>query len=293
MKHNKTITKPSLNGQLFTNSSKRSLESITLNKKHLLNNLQDDFSLVLSGGGALGIAHLNIIKTLQEEQLKPKEIIGTSMGAIMGACYALDYSASEIYQFIEKFSNIFKWGKLSFSQGSLLSTEKIAELFDVLYGEKSMAETHTSLKIVTTDFNSGHARLFDNNSPIKITEAVLASMAIPGIFPPVKIDQQFYVDGFIASNLPIEYSEYQSILACNVLGQNSFADFKEKDYHFFGHTKAVLEMVERSVRLSMYNNAQKSLQHLNGVVLIEPQVAKFKTYEFHKYKEILQQSLEF
>jgi len=249
--------------------------------------LKNDFSLVLSGGGALGIAHLNIIRMLEKNRLKPKEVIGTSMGAILGACYALNYTDKEIYQFIQKFSNIFKWGKISFSQGSLLATDKIEELFYVLYGDKKISDADIRLKIVATDFNTSEAMVFDQSSDLRIKDAVLASMAIPGIFPPVKIADKYYVDGFIASNLPVEYADYEQLLASNVLGKNSFKPYQEKDYHFFGHTKAVIAMLERSVRLTMYNKAQESLRSHSNIVLIEPEVSDFKTYEFHKYEEIL------
>ena len=158
-----------------------------------INNLADDFTLVLSGGGALGIAHLNVLRQLNDNNLQPKEIIGTSMGAILGSCYALNYSDKEIYQFIESFSSIFKWGKISFSHGSLLSTDKIAELFEVLFGNKKISDTPIDLKIVATDFNTGKAKVFDKKTNISIKDAVLASMAIPGIFPPVKINNNLFL----------------------------------------------------------------------------------------------------
>ena len=252
--------------------------------------LQNDFSLVLSGGGALGIAHLNVLRYLDENQLRPSEILGVSMGAIIGAAYALDYSEQDIYEFIKRFSNVFKWGKLSFSNGSVLTTEKIRELFKLIYADKKMSDVKTPLTLVATDFNNGQAIQFNNNSDILIIDAVLASMAIPGVFPPVKIKNQYLVDGFIASNLPVDYARYPTILASNVLGKNSYHDFKEKDYTFFGHTKAVLEMLERSVRLIMYNKTQEVIKNNDNIILVEPEVAKFKTFEFHKYKEIIDAS---
>ena len=255
-----------------------------------MTNLKEDFSLVLSGGGALGIAHLNVIKALEEKHLKPKEIIGTSMGAILGACYALNQNEQEIYENIKKFSNIFKWGKISFSHSSLLSTDKISKLFISLYGDKKISDTDIELKIVATDFNTGQAEVFDKSSDMFIKDAVLASMAIPGIFPAIKLNDKYYVDGFISSNLPVEFAQYDSILASNVLGKNSFKDYKEKDYQFFGHTKAVLGMLERSLRLTMYNKAKELIKNNSAITLIEPEVSEFKTFEFHKYNEILKQS---
>lgn len=261
-----------------------------LNQSEIKNQLQSEFSLVLSGGGALGIAHLNVLRFLDENQLKPNEILGVSMGAIIGAAYALHYNEKDIYQFIKRFSNIFKWGKLSFSNGSVLATDKIRELFQQIYHDKKMSDVKTPLTIIATDFNNGKAVIFNNDSDVSIIDAVLASMAIPGVFPPVKIQDQYLVDGFIASNMPVEHAQYKTILASNVLGKNSYKDFEEKDYTFFGHTKAVLEMLERSVRLIMYNKTHEIVKNNNNIILIEPEVSQFKTFEFHKYKAILNSS---
>ncbi len=261
-----------------------------LHKSDMNKLLKNEFSLVLSGGGALGIAHLNVLRLLDENQLKPNEILGVSMGAIIGAAYALNYNHKAIYQFIGQFSNIFKWGKLSFSNDSLLATEKIRELLLLIYREKKMSDAEIPLTLVATDFSTGKAKLFNNDSDTLIVDAVLASMAIPGVFPPVKINGQYLVDGFIASNLPVEYARCKTILASNVLGKNSFNEFKEKDYTFFGHTKAVLEMLERSVRLIMYNKTHEIIKNNDNILLIEPDVSNFKTFEFHKYKEIVSAS---
>lgn len=67
----------------------------------------DDFTLVLSGGGALGIAHLGVLHDLEEQQIRPKEIVGTSMGGIIGACMAIGMSEAEIHAQINRFSGLF------------------------------------------------------------------------------------------------------------------------------------------------------------------------------------------
>ena len=70
---------------------------------------ENNFSLVLSGGGALGIAHLGVIKELEEKNIKPNELIGTSMGGIVCACLSIGMNEKEIYTNIKEFSNIFNW----------------------------------------------------------------------------------------------------------------------------------------------------------------------------------------
>ena len=68
------------------------------------------FTLVLSGGGALGIAHIGVIEDLEKENInKPSEIIGTSMGGIVGACLSIGMTSNEIYKLVEEFSKVNKW----------------------------------------------------------------------------------------------------------------------------------------------------------------------------------------
>jgi len=66
----------------------------------------DDFSLVLSGGGALGIAHLGVLHDLEKHNTLPKEIVGTSMGGIIGACISIGMNEKEIYEQVRNFSKV-------------------------------------------------------------------------------------------------------------------------------------------------------------------------------------------
>ncbi len=77
----------------------------------------NDFTLVLSGGGALGIAHLGILHDLQEQQLLPNEIVGTSMGGIIGACMAIGLKESEIYEDIKRHLLLSQSGSICHCQG--------------------------------------------------------------------------------------------------------------------------------------------------------------------------------
>lgn len=258
-----------------------------MTQSNQLSQLNTDFSLVLSGGGALGIAHLNVLQYLDEHNHKPKEIIGVSMGAILGTAYALGHNHQQLYEFIKQFSNVFKWGKLSFTNGALLSTDKIRDVFAIIYGDNKLSDCHCTIKIIATDFNTGEAVVFNNTSEVPIVDAVLASMAIPGVFPPVKINEQYLVDGFIANNLPVEHASQPLILASDVLGKNAFSEFQEKEYQFFGHTAAVVQMLERSLRLVMYNKTKQLIKHNDNIILLEPEVSAFKTFEFHKYQAII------
>ncbi len=78
----------------------------------------NDFTLVLSGGGALGIAHLGVLHDLEKQERVPGEIVGTSMGGIIGACLAIGMREQEIYAQIQRFAGVISWIKFSFGSFS-------------------------------------------------------------------------------------------------------------------------------------------------------------------------------
>ena len=108
----------------------------------MIKDLQNkNFTLVLSGGGALGIAHLGVLHDLEKEQLVPNEIVGTSMGGIIGACLAMGMTEQEIYEHIKSFAGIANWIKFSFSGNAVVDNEKVAKIFDGIFQDKKMKDT--------------------------------------------------------------------------------------------------------------------------------------------------------
>jgi len=162
------------------------------------------FSLVLSGGGALGIAHLGVLHDLEKANLTPAEIVGTSMGGIVGACMALGMKESEIYKEIKRFSSVSTWIKFSFSGNAIVDNSKIEMIFDTLFGTQKLSDTTIPLKLIATNLITGEKRVFSAKDDIYIKDAVLATMAIPGIFDEHEIENNMYVDGFLCENLGIK-----------------------------------------------------------------------------------------
>jgi len=242
------------------------------------------FSLVLSGGGALGIAHLGVIHDLEELGLKPSEIIGTSMGGIIAACVAIGMREEEIYEQVKSFAGVSNWIKFSFSGNAIINHEKIAIIFQTIFGEKKMADTQIPLKLITTNLVNGDKRVFDASDDVYIKDALLATMAIPGVFQEHQIDDEVYGDGFLCENLGISEATFDDIIAVDVMGQNAFD--KAMPDNFF-KTSNVLEMFEKSVRLLIYNQSKAHIKNsTKNIYLIEPKTLEYKTFEFHKIDEI-------
>ncbi len=244
----------------------------------------ESYSLVLSGGGALVFAHLGVIHDLQRLSSVPDQIIGTSMGGIIGACLAIGMQEPDIFSQVKAFSGVRNWVKFSFSGNAIIDTEKIAEIFEQIFGDRGMSDTNIPLKLVATHLSDGRKRVFDSTDDIPIKDGLLATMAIPGIFKEHVIEGEAYADGFLSENLGISEADCDYVLAVDVLGRNSFA--KELPDNFFKTTN-VLEMFEKSVRLLIYNQTRNNLQNINKeVLLLEPDTQDYKTYQFHLAEEI-------
>ncbi len=244
----------------------------------------NDFTLVLSGGGALGIAHLGVLHDLEKQERVPGEIVGTSMGGIIGACLAIGMREQEIYAQIQRFAGVISWIKFSFSGNAVVDNDKIAKIFEGIFKERKMKDVSIPLKLIATNLYNGHKKVFDVSDDVYIKDAVLATMAIPGIFEEHIIEGKTYGDGFLCENLGVSEATLESILAVDVLGENSFEQMMPDN---FFKTSNVLEMFERSVRLLIYNQSRTHLSHLDkNLYLIEPDTRRYKTFYFHKYKEI-------
>ena len=244
----------------------------------------NNFTLVLSGGGALGIAHLGVLHDLENAQLLPAEIVGTSMGGIIGACMAVGMSEAEIYEEIKAFSSVTKWVKFSFSGNAIVDNAKIEATFSRLFGNKKMKETTIPLKLIATNLLNGHKRVFTAQDDVYIKDAILATMAIPGVFDEHSIEGETYGDGFLCENLGVNEATQDDILAIDVLGENAFE--KALPDNFF-KTANVLEMFEKSMRLLIYNQSQTHIRNSEkNIYLIEPITREYTTFSFHKHAEI-------
>ncbi len=245
---------------------------------------KNNFSLVLSGGGALGIAHLGLLHDLEKNDLYPSEIVGTSMGAIIGSCLSIGMKEKDIFALFVEFSNIFNWLKFSFTGNAIIKHKKIYAILDKIFLDRTMKDTNIPLKLITTDLLNGDIRVFTCNDNVKIKDAVLASMAIPGVFEEVSIEGRIYSDGFLCENLGINQASYDTVLASDVLGENSFSS--QMPDNFF-KTSNILEMFEKSIRILIYNQTKAFLNNSSkNIYLLQANTKNYKTFHFNKYEEI-------
>jgi NTE family protein len=242
----------------------------------------DNFTLVLSGGGALGIAHLGVLHDLEQKNIVPKEIVGTSMGGIIGACMAIGMNEKEIHEHIKSFAGVFNWIKFSFSGNAIVDNEKIAKIFDDIFQDRKMKDTQIPLRLIVTNLREGNKKVFTSEDDVYIKDAILCTMAIPGIFEEHIIDGNIYGDGFLCENLGINAATFDDVIAVDVLGENAFQ--KVMPDNFF-KTSNVLEMFEKSMRLLIFNQSQTHIRYSSkNIYLLEPILKNIKHLIFIKVK---------
>ncbi len=191
--------------------------------------------LVLGGGGARGLSHVGVIKQLEQAGIVPDIIVGASMGAVIGGAYALfanakiletkilklvenkDLSKLEslaaprseeekeiIFQRLATFvSNLFLWN-LRAINGFITDGAKIREIINRLIDGKSFSDTKIKFACTAIDINWGKEVLFKEGL---LCEAIFSSIAIPGVFPPIKKGRKLLVDGGIINMVPVQVAE--------------------------------------------------------------------------------------
>lgn len=162
-----------------------------------------EYGLVLSGGGTRGVAHLGVIKAMEESGIKPDIISGVSAGSIVGALYADGNNPEEI---LEAFAShkVFSFLEFTIPKIGFIKMTGFEKTLKKLLKARNFEDLKIPLKVLTVNMNTGKYTCFDSG-PLAV--AVKASSSIPIIFPPVEIDGELYTDGGLINNFPLEVLE--------------------------------------------------------------------------------------
>ena len=156
--------------------------------------------LALSGGGFRGIAHIGVIKALEEHKIFPNYIAGTSAGAIVGALYANGNTSQEILDFF-KSVEIFSFNNFTMYKPGFIDTEKLYDSFTEILGLDDFNVLKKKLFITATNILDGTLRVFSEGELIR---PILASAAFPAVFTPIQIGDSHYIDGGTLNNFPVD-----------------------------------------------------------------------------------------
>lgn len=156
--------------------------------------------LVLSGGGARGFAHLGVLQALNEANIFPDVISGTSAGALAGVLYCDGNKPKEILRIMKRQSKL-DYMRPALPRSGLLQISGVNKLLEAHLKAKKFEDLRIPLIVCATDLNNGKAVYFSKG---ELITPVIASSSIPVLFNPVIINNLSYVDGGVLDNLPIK-----------------------------------------------------------------------------------------
>ncbi len=273
------------------------------------NNINPKIAYALSGGGARGIAHLGIIKQLEQAGYKPDYIVGTSVGAIIGGLYASGYDIKELEDILlnTKWENIFSFNEFNprkelfldqkeitdrslislkfknfkfvvpkaVSEGSNLLEFLQLHFWNAKYkSDDKFSELKIPFAAVATDIVEGKPVLLDKGN---IVNSVKASATIPIRFTPVNIDSMILIDGGIFANIPVEFAKKYTpdiTVAMNTTSPIFAPEMLNTPWN----------IADQTISVSIQKYSAKSLKIAD--LVIEPEITEYSNADF-RYADTL------
>lgn len=166
-----------------------------------------EISLALGGGGAKGNAHIGVLRRLEKEGYKIRSVAGTSFGGLVAVLYAIGYSPKEIQAIFESVDQKALYGRSAQDGPSLLGLTGVRQLLERVIGEKTFSQTRIPCAVTAVDIHIGGEVILNKGS---LRDAVLATIALPGIFPVQHINDWSLVDGGVLNPVPVSVARLLS-----------------------------------------------------------------------------------
>ncbi len=173
--------------------------------------------LALGGGAARGFAHIGILRTLIENGIRPDIVVGTSIGAVVGGCYAAGHlDALESWARALQPKNIFGYLDIRLNGSGLIGGDKLAAELEATIGKIRIDDLPLKFAAIATEVQTGHEIWLTHG---RVVDAMRASYALPGIFAPVAIGDRWLVDGALVNPVPVSAARAlgaEIVIAANV-----------------------------------------------------------------------------
>lgn len=249
--------------------------------------------LALGGGGARGAAHVGILMELARLGVRPDLITGTSIGGLVGALVAAGLSPDDLATFFQKVSLGQMYG-LPGSAPGLSSTSKIEKLLVDTIGRITFADLQIPLAVVTTDLVSRKVVILDEGD---VVTAVLSTIAIPIIFPPVERDGMVLVDGGLLNNLPFDIARARGatfVIAVDLSNTAPYGTPSEPGPPASGIIERALALTQRQRTWQVLSTVTDiiTMQSFNSRmavsqpdILLRPDMSTIGIFDFHRLDE--------
>jgi NTE family protein len=240
--------------------------------------------ICLSGGGALGFAHIGVLQALEENGIFPVQIAGSSMGAIVGTLYAAGFTPAEMLQMIRE-DKLYKITKLMsihpMSLKSGLSTHKmLRDLIKELIPHNSFELLKKKMSVCVSNLNKAEWEIIESGQ--ELDKWVAASASIPGVFEAIQVKKEYYVDGGLLNNMPAQAlkENCDEIIGVDVIPHLNEVQLKKP-----------VDTLTYSIRIIQHKNAQKGRKLCQ--YLIEPKaIRKFHEFSFDAYQQIYEEGYQ-
>jgi NTE family protein len=249
------------------------------------------FGLALGGGGVKGLAHIGLLKLLDELEIPIDTVAGTSMGAILGGLYASGMRGEEIEERVrahiinkgeglkaiyKKRRQLLRWAKVfkfERARGGFVAADG---LFEHLFSELvnlTFEELPKHFCAIACDFHSGQEVILKEGN---LLDAIRASMAVPGVFAPQKIGNQLLVDGGLVNNLPCS-----QVSDCKFsIGSDVTALPKQRN-------PKPLQVISGAFSIMLENSTRQNLKQASPNLLFKADTDGIDIFDFHKIAEVL------
>lgn len=254
--------------------------------------------LALGGGGAKGISHVLVLEALEELGLKPSYISGTSIGALIGALYCAGMPTKEIKEIFLQFSlreneslkhlvtrkRIFKWLDFiapQFRGRGLIRVENLlAYLFESVQATQ-FSELQTPLQVIVSDFWSREQVIIGEGPLIP---AIRASMSLPGLFEPVKLQNRVFIDGGAVNPVPFDIlpKECDVTIAIDVIGKRTISE----------KIPSLSEAVFNTYQIMQKSIIREKMAMMSPDIYFEPNLVDIRVLEFYRAGEIFKRADE-
>jgi NTE family protein len=230
--------------------------------------------LALGGGFARGIAHIGVLKVLEEEGIAVRMVAGTSVGALIGASYCSGVTIDELHAMAHnvRFTTFARW---TLSRCGFASNDRMISFLTRFLKVKTFEDLRIPLGVTATDFNTGEGVVFHSGS---IIDPVRASCAYPGMFLPVQIRGRYLVDGMLSHpvpTVPVREMGADRVLAVHLKGT----------WGNGGAPRHLFDVIGQSFAIAQ--DAMSRLWRETADLVIEPDVAGFAYDDFKRADELI------
>ena len=256
-------------------------------------------ALVLAGGGALGFAHVGVLKVLEEVGIQPEIVVGTSIGSIVGGLYSVGYSATEIEEIVGDIDwnatlfDTFNRKDLSFEQktqqseyylsfpqirdrsiadAGLSQAQHVMEILDQLFSKYPIELDFDSLprrfRAIAADLITGEKVVYGDGD---LKTAVRASMSVPGVFTPVEYRSRFLIDGGWVDNIPTTVAKE---LGADIIIAVALENMK----YNASDLSTIFDVNQQAKQIRMLDRIEESLSYAD--IVIEPDLTGYTAADF-------------